>query len=94
MKMSYKGTAPKGVPAINTSSNQTSPKIMKGARAAGEKYKKVGDLTLRGKGATDKSSGQSLPVRQSNSDKTRYSQAKQPVQYSNAATPKATTFVC
>lgn len=94
MKMGYSGTAPKGVPALKDGGNQTAPKIMKGARAAGEKFKKPGNLTLRGKSATDKSSSQSLPSAQSASDKNRYRQAKQPTQYSNAGTPKATKFVC
>lgn len=89
LKMSYKGgMAPKGVQSGAT------PKVMKGARAAGDMYKKPGDLNLRGKSATDKSSGQSMPSKQSASDKNRYKGKAQPMAYSNGGTPAYTKFVC
>lgn len=98
MNMNYKsGPAPKGVPAIGLykgNKSETGPKVMKDARAAGAMYKKPGALALRGKGARDMSSSNTGPSAQSASDKNRYVQAKQPTQYSNAGTPKATRFVC
>lgn len=83
------GMAPKGVQSGAT------PKIMKGARAAGEKYKTPSIGALRGRNATDKSSGQSNPTKGSTRDKEKYNQAKQPVQFSNAERPAgACKFVC
>lgn len=94
LKMKYSGTmAPKGVPSGKGSS--TPAKVMKGARSAGEMYKKPATGTLKGKNAKDNSSGQSNPSKQSASDKVRYTQAKQPVQFSNADRPAgACKFVC
>ncbi len=101
LAMSYKGgVSPKGVPGVSMGMDgkkgSTPAKIMKGTRDAGEMYKKPGNLTLRGKSATDKSSGQSLPSKQSASDKKMYVQAKQPAQFSNLDNGgmKATKFVC
>ncbi len=97
---SYSGVSPKGVPGVSMGmdgkKSQTPTKIMKSARAAGEMYKKPGSLTLRGKNATDKSSGQSNPVKGSQRDRVQYTQAKQPVQFSNADNGgmKGTKFVC
>lgn len=98
LKMSYKGgVTPKGVPGVSMGQDgkkgSTPTKIMKGVRSAGEMYKSPGSITLRGKNATDKSSGQSLPTKQSASDKKRYVQASQPTQFSNGSV-KATKFVC
>ena len=40
MKMNYGGKmTPKGIPAVNSGKAEMGPKVMKGARAAGEKYK-------------------------------------------------------
>lgn len=91
LAMSYSGKkAPAGV------QSGAAPKIMKGSREAGEMYKKPGSISRQGKSATDKSSGQSNPVKQSASDKVQYTQAKQPAQYSNLDNGglKATRFVC
>lgn len=97
--MNYKsGVTPKGVPGVSMGMDgkkgSTLAKVMKGARSAGAMYKTPNVGTLRGKNATDKSSGQSNPVKQSASDKKRYAGVAQPVQYSNATGPKGTTFVC
>ncbi len=97
---SYSGVTPKGVPGVSMGMDgkkgSTPTKVMKGVRAAGEMYKKPGSMTLRGKNATDKSSGQSNPTKGSASDRVRYTQAKQPVQFSNADNGgmKGTKFVC
>ena len=88
-KMSYGKKSMAGV------QSGAAPKVMKGAREAGEKYKapKMGMNSI-GTKAVSKSSGNVSMKPQSASDKTRYTQAKQPVQYSNAGTPRATKFVC
>lgn len=82
------GSAPKGVQSGST------PKVMKGERAAGAMYKTPSIGALRGKNATDKSSGQSNPTKQSTSDKDRYKGKTQPIAYSNGGTPAYTKFVC
>ena len=99
--MKYSGKAvPGGVDGISMGKNgrglSTPTKVMKGAREAGEMYKKPGNIKQQGKGAKDMSSGQSNPVKQSESDKKRYVQAKQPAQFSNLDNGgmKATRFVC
>lgn len=94
MKMKYSGKAPKGIPAISNGGSETKPSIMKGARAAGEKYKKPGIGGLRGRGAQDMSSSNTGPSAQSASDKSRYKGVKQPIAYSNGGTPGKTQFVC
>lgn len=98
MKMSYGGKmTPRGVPAVNSGSAEMGPKVMKGARSAGEKYKapKMGMAAgSTKKGGKEKSSGNVSMMAQSASDKNRYTQAKQPTQYSNAGTPGATKFIC
>lgn len=101
LKMKYSGkVTPSGVPGVSMGMDgkkgSTPTKVMKGARSAGEMYKKPGAMTLKGKNATDKSSGQSNPVKQSASDKIRYTQAKQPAQFSNVDNGgmKMTKFVC
>lgn len=97
---SYSGTAPKGIPGVSMGDGgkkgSTPAKVMKGARSAGEMYKKPGAMTLKGKNAKDMSSGQSNPTKGSSYDKTKYTQAKQPVQFSNADNGgmKMTKFVC
>ena len=97
MKMAYKGgMTPKGVPAVNSGKAEMGPKVMKGARAAGEKYKapKMGMSSgSTKKGGSEKSSGNVKMMAQSSSDKNRYTQAKQPQSYSNLG-PKATKFIC
>ena len=63
--MAYSGgkTAPKGIPGVSMGEGgkkgATAPKIMKGAREAGEMYKKPGAISRQGKSARDESSGQS-----------------------------------
>lgn len=100
LKMKYSGKATPNVPGLSMGMDgkkgSTPTKVMKGARSAGEMYKKPSAMTLKDKNATDKSSGQSLPSKQSASDKVRYIQAKQPAQYSNADNGgmKGTKFVC
>lgn len=95
---SYSGVSPKNVPGVSMGidgkKGSTPAKVMKGARSAGVMYKTPNVGALRGKNATDKSSGQSNPVKQSASDKGRYKPTPQPVQYSNATGPKGTKFVC
>lgn len=97
---SYSGVSPKNVPGVSMGmdgkKSQSPTKIMKGVRTAGEMYKKPNVGALRGKNATDKSSGQSNPVKGSQSDRVKYTQAKQPVQFSNADNGgmKGTKFVC
>lgn len=88
LKMKYSGgKAPQGV------QSGAAPKIMKGARSAGAMYKPAnGGSQSAGKKASDKSSGQSNPVKGSQSDRVRYTQAKQPAQYNNEL--RATKFVC
>lgn len=94
------GVTPRGVPGVSMGQDgkkgTTAPKIMKGNRPAGEMYKKPGNIKQQGKNATDKSSGQSNPTKQSASDKRQYIQAKQPAAYSNLDNGglKATKFVC
>lgn len=94
------GVSPSGVPGVSMGMDgkkgSTPTKVMKGARAAGEMYKKPGNIKQQGKNATDKSSGQSMPSKQSASDKKMYIQAKQPAQFSNLDNGgmKATKFVC
>lgn len=94
MKMKYSGTTPKGVPALNKgkSSNETKAKSF-GARSAGEYYKKPSVDAKAGKTGKDKSSSNNTMRSQSASDKNRYTQATQPVQYSNEY-PGKTKFVC
>lgn len=99
LKMKYSGKAtPAGVDGISMGKNgkglSTPTKVMKGPREAGEKYKKPGNLTLRGKNAKDMSSGQSNPYKGGDDNKKRYAGVPQPMQYSNEATPRKTKFVC
>lgn len=101
LKMKYSGgVSPKGIPGVSMGMDgkkgSTAPKIMKGAREAGEKDKKPVIGALRGKNATDKSSGQSNPTKGSEYDKKKYTQAKQPAQFSNLDNGgmKGTRFVC
>lgn len=101
LAMKYSGgVTPKNVPGVSMGMDgkkgSTPAKIMKGARQAGEMYKKPGNLTLRGKNATDKSSGQSNPTKGSEYDKKKYTQAKQPAQFSNLDNGgmRGTKFVC
>lgn len=101
LKMKYNGgPAPKGVPGVSMGTDgkksSTAPKIMKGARSAGEKYKEPGTITRQGKNAKDMSSGQSNPTKGSQRDRVQYTQAKQPAQFSNLDNGgmKATKFVC
>ena len=97
MKMSYGKVTPRGVPAVNSGKAEMAPKVMKGARSAGEKYKapKMGMKSGSArKGGSEKSSGNVSMMKQSASDKNRYTQAKQPTQYSNAGTPVGTKFIC
>lgn len=96
MKMSYGKVTPRGVPAMSKGSAETGPKVMKGARAAGEKYKapKMGMSGMSAnKSGSEKSSGNVAMNPQSASDKNRYSQAVQPSAYTNNGV-KATKFVC
>lgn len=101
LAMKYNGgPTPKGVPGVSMGMDGkkgSSPaKVMKNPRPAGEMYKKPGAMTLRGKNAKDMSSGQSNPVKGSPRDRVQYTQAKQPVQFSNADNGgmKGTKFVC
>ncbi len=97
MKMSYGKTTPSGVPAINKGGAETGPKVMKGVRAAGEKYKapKMGMAAgSTKKGGSMKSSGNVSMMAQSPSDKNRYTQAKQPTQDSNNGIAGKTKFIC
>lgn len=101
LKMNYKGgVTPKGVPGVSMGMDgkkgSTPTKVMKGPRAAGEKYKTPSIGALRGKNAKDMSSGQSLPTKGSQRDRVKYSQAKQPAQFSNLDNGglKGTRFVC
>lgn len=89
--MTYSGgMAPKGVQSGST------PKIMKGPREAGAMYKTPSIGALRGKNAKDMSSGQSMSTQGSQRDKTKYTQARQPAQFSNLDNGgmKGTKFVC
>lgn len=94
------GPAPKGVPGVSMGMDgkrgSTPPKVMKGPRPAGEKYKSPNIGSLRGKNAKDMSSGQSNPTKGSQRDKIRYTQSKQPAQFSNLDNGgmKGTKFVC
>lgn len=100
--MAYSGgkATPKGVPGVSMGMDGnkccTPPKIMKGTRAAGEMYKKPGDIKQQGKNAKDMSSGQSNPTKGSEYDRKKYTQAKQPAQFSNIDNGgmKGTKFVC
>lgn len=99
LKMKYSGgVTPKNVPGVSMGMDgkkgSTPTKVMKGARSAGEMYKKPGAMTLKGKNAKDMSSGQSLPSKGGDDNKKRYAGVAQPVQYSNASGPKGTKFVC
>ncbi len=101
LAMKYSGgVSPKNVPGVSMGMDgkkgSTPTKVMKGARAAGEMYKKPGAMTLRGKNASDKSSGQSNPTKGSAKDRVQYTQARQPAQFSNLDNGgmKATKFVC
>lgn len=98
LKMKYSSKTAPNVPGVSMGDGgkkgSTPTKVMKGVRTAGEKYKTPVIGALRGKNATDKSSGQSLPSKQSASDKNQYLQAKQPIQFSNEAVTRATKFVC
>lgn len=91
LKMNYSGK--KSMPGVQSGA---APKIMKGAREAGAMYKKPGTISQQGKNAKDMSSGQSNPVKGSPRDKIKYTQAKQPVAFSNADNGgmKMTKFVC
>lgn len=95
---SYSGTAPKGIPGVSMGTDgkkgSTPTKVMKGERAAGKMYKAPGTIKQQGKNAKDMSSGQSNPTKGSSYDKTKYTQAKQPIAFSNEAGPRATKFVC
>lgn len=101
LKMKYKsGVTPKGVPGVSMGMDgkkgSTPTKVMKGVRTAGVMYKAPDIGALRGKNAKDMSNGQSLPTKQSASDKNKYVQAKQPAQFSNLdnGEQKGTKFVC
>lgn len=100
LKMKYSGKATPNVPGISMGMDgkkgSTPTKVMKGARSAGEMYKKPGTITRQGKNAKDMSSGQSNPTQSSSRDKVKYTQAKQPVAFSNADNGgmKMTKFVC
>lgn len=93
------GTAPKGVAGVSMGDGgkkgSTPTKVMKGARPAGEMYKKPSAMTLKGKSAKDQSSGQSNPTKGGDDNKKRYAGMPQPVQFSNADQPSGTCkFVC
>lgn len=101
LKSMYKGgVSPKGVPGVSMGPDgkkgSTPTKVMKGVRTAGAMYKTPDIGALKGRNAKDMSSGQSLPTRQSKSDKVQYTQSKQPAQFSNLDNGgmKATKFVC
>lgn len=99
MKMAYGKTTPNVVGVSMGSkgkASETKPMIMKGTRSAGVMYKAptAAGMSRKGKAADDKSTGNVSMMAQSASDKNRYSQAKQPEQYSNAGTPKKTKFLC
>ncbi len=101
LKMKYSGkVVPASVPGVSMGMDgkkgSTPTKVMKGPRQAGEMYKKPSNIKQQGKNAKDMSSGQSLPSKQSASDKKQYTQAKQPQAYSNLDNGglKATKFVC
>ncbi len=86
-----------GKPSMKGVQSGMAPKVIKGARSAGEKYKAPKAGMTAGsarKGGSEKSSGNVTMMKQSASDKNRYSQAKQPVQFSNAGVAKATKFIC
>jgi len=94
-KMGYGKGKLAGLPAINgKGKSESAPKVMKGAREAGEKYKapKAGMNAISRKADT-KSSGNVTMKPQSASDKNRYTQAKQPAQFTNLG-QKATKFLC
>jgi hypothetical protein len=94
----YGGVAPKGIPGVSMGDGgkkgSTPAKVMKGVRTAGAMYKTPSIGALRGKNAKDMSSGQSVPVKGSQRDKSKYTQSKQPIQFSNEAVTKGTKFVC
>ena len=96
MKMKYGKMTPAGVPAVNSGKAEMGPKVMKGARAAGEKYKapKMGMNAISAKKADTKSSGNVQMKPQSQSDRNRYKGVPQPVAYSNAGVPGKTKFIC
>lgn len=101
LKMKYSnGVAPKGIPGVSMGDGgkkgSTPTKVMKGARSAGAMYKSPGPITRQGKNAKDMSSGQSNPTQGSSRDKVKYTQAKQPAQFSNLDNGgmKGTKFVC